>query len=71
MERDAHQNRQILSHKARHGQEMAVQQHHTAYRKIDDEVVTNVGKKSKSIAEKLRLDDRIETKTTKEPFIKL
>ena len=43
----------------------------TTYRKIDNEVVTGIERKSKSIAENLELDDRIETTAKKEPFITL
>ena len=41
------------------------------YKKIDDEMVNNIEKKSESIAEELRLDDRIEKTARKEPFITL
>ena len=43
----------------------------TTYRKIDDKVVMGLEKKSKSIAENLGLDDRIEKTAKKEPFITL
>ena len=40
-------------------------------KKTDDEVVNNIEKKSESIAEDLRLDDRIEKTARTEPFITL
>ena len=41
------------------------------YKKIDNNVVTNIEKKSKIIANKLGLDDRIEITAKKEPFIRI
>lgn len=40
-------------------------------RKIDSEVVMNIKRKSKAIAENLSLDDRIEPNAKKESFINL